>query len=155
MAEVVFGDPLGGPYRPVTCDEITQLLKTKGEGFWNNDEGSGFADLYYSFEDNARTLNTNIALVLTVKDGVGVHIGHKRKHGNGRTDWHFAFMGDWDFSKTIQINYSGSTRILPTNLFIPLSGAIEVVSYFFVDGDRTPKVQWLESSKIPWSDFEK
>ena len=41
MPQVIFADPLGTPFINVSFEEISNLLDTKGEEYWNCKKGSG------------------------------------------------------------------------------------------------------------------
>lgn len=151
MAQVIFADPLGLPFRRVLRDEIVHLLTTRGEDYWNSQEGGGSAQLYFSEDETTKSVSTEIGLNLTVKDGAGIYVEH---HGKDKK-CQFVRDGELDVSNLIRIfDPNEGFRLFPRCLFVPAAIAVEAVSYFFEAGDRSPKVEWMWSGTMPWPVLE-
>lgn len=151
MPQVIFADPLGLPFRRVSRDEMVELLTTRGEDYWNSQDGGGSAQLYFSDDENTKSVSVEIGLNFTAKDGVGIYVEH---HGKDKKI-HFVRDGELDVSNLVRIfDPNEGFRLFPRCLFVSVAMAVEAVSYFFEAGDRSPNVEWMWSGTMPWTVLE-
>jgi hypothetical protein len=153
MPQVVFADPLGQSFRRVSREEIVELLATRTEEYWNSTVGAGSAQLYFCEDEDARSVSTEIALNFTMNDSAGVYIEH---HCKG-DDYHLLCSGELDIVANMVRIFGGQEgfRLFPRCLFVPLADATEAVSYFFMNGGRSPNVKWLPIRAISWPEIER
>jgi len=77
-------------------------------------------------------------------------------HHAGGDNWHNACVEELNIGDLVRIfDAHEGFRLFPRCLFVLIPDATEAISYFFQNGGRSPKVQWLHTGSIPWAELEK
>ena len=137
---------------PADPDAIARLMRERAEDYWNDPDGSGFADL--SFYADGKAAGCTSKLVFTKSDRHGFHFWlsypvrvvsspHYRKPNS-----YFSCSAP-DLKDVVPVRDSHEgPRSIFTGLFIPVDAAIEVVREFVRSGGMSDRTQWLTGQVV-------
>ena len=137
---------------PADAGAITESMRTRGADYWNDAEGSGFAEL--SFCADGREAGTTSQLTFTKSDRHGFHFWFQypvkdRASRHYRKPSSFFSCSDPDLKEWVAVrdSHEGGRPIF-TGLFVPTDAAAEVVREFIRSGEMSDRVQWVTGAVV-------
>lgn len=156
MRDFVFSDPSDGLGRNADFGLIETLLRTRGEEYWNNPDGSGFADLSYFPEGNGNEDGPGCVarLTFTKLDRLGFHFYYCYEVCEldspyyREAEYYKSHAGGPLASRSPVNDSCEGKRFIFDALFVPVDAAVAVVRHFLTDGGRSPGIEWLDSEEV-------
>ncbi len=153
MPQFVFSCPVDGLGRVANLDEISQLLRTRGEGYWNHPDGSGFAGLSFFPEGNGIEPGVAAGLDFTKVDRLGCHLYYRYEVADLDSPYyreaeHFKSYAGGPLSARSRVGWAGEGRLIFDALFVPVEAAVEAVREFLDTGGRSPRVGWITNREV-------
>ena len=153
MPDVVFRCPVDGTNREVDAEEVVHLLRTRGEDYWNDPDGSGFAGLSYFPEGNGNKPGMVASLDVTRLDRLGFHLFYRYEVA----EFDSPYYRDAEFSYTYRggelrsrspVHWAGQRRLIFDALFVDVPTAEAAVREFIATGGRAPEVAWISAQEV-------
>jgi len=145
MDTLVFDSPTGSVvYYPVLT-EILDLVRDKGEEYWNSLADSGFASLHY-FRDKEEVAS----LVFSKKDGYGFHLKFIEEPTSRKRRKEYLSVGGDNYEDVAVLHLSGNPLRLPRALFVTDDQMEQTLRTFFQGGTRGTHEFWVPLCDIKW-----
>jgi hypothetical protein len=153
MPDFIFTDPVDGLGRVADPRNIETLLRTRGEDYWNDPDGSGFAGLSYFPEGNGNEPGMVASLDITKLDRLGFHLYYWYDASDLGSPYYrepesYKSYSGGALTTRSRVNCAGEGRFIFDALFVPVEAAVEAVRVFLAGGERSPKVGWIDSAEV-------
>lgn len=143
MPRIDFEPPVGLPVKNAKLEDIIDLVRTRGEDYWNSWNNTGMGILSYH-----RGKVETASLIVIKRDGYGFHLVFREYPHNLTTD--FFAEGCDDYRDVTELHLSGNLHRFPRALFVTEKQAEKVVTKFFSEGKRHRGVKWIPMLKLKW-----
>lgn len=153
MPDVVFTCPVDGTNREVDAEEVVHLLRTRGEDYWNDPDGSGFARLSYFPEGNGNEPGLTASLDITRLDRLGFHVFYRYEVAEldspyyREPEFSYTYRGG-ELGSRSRVNWAGEEQQIYDALFVDLPDAVAAVREFIATGGRAPDVAWIDANEV-------